>query len=153
MSNPTVEKLRTLLSKATAAPWTVTHNPLNEETRVYAGDAERAFLDGRVLRGERHDGDLIAALRNAAPSLLDAFERLVEESKYWRKIAVEDCDGIPEDAPVAATDAALEKLSQAGGGEAIPDQDAPQENVPIGTCRKCGTLIYIELGYCGGCQP
>lgn len=30
------------------------------------------------------------------------------------------------------------------------DDDEPQ---PIGYCEDCGTPVYSELGFCGGCHP
>ena len=69
-------RLRALHAAATQGKWETTHNSLHEESRVYAGAHLRAFLDGRVLLGQREDADSIAANHNALPSLLACVDAL-----------------------------------------------------------------------------
>lgn len=71
-----LDRLRALHAAATPGPWDVTHNTLHEESRVYAGAHLRAFLDGRVLLGQREDADSIAANHNALPALLACVDAL-----------------------------------------------------------------------------
>ena len=86
MTDDTLKVLRDLLAKATPGPWTITTE-----------DDRRDGLNSRLLHAGRHgmlaiirtehqggyfgsaNAELIAALRNAAPDLLDTIERLTRE--------------------------------------------------------------------------
>lgn len=37
--------------------------------------------------------------------------------------------------------------------EAAIEARAPLTNKPIGNCPHCGTPVYTDVGFCGGCRP
>lgn len=116
---PIIARLKAASAKATKGPLVVWDDALNERWKLTTKKGTNGSTDDPsgaqwvASVYEEEDAYLIALTRNSIDPLLKAFEAAMEEIAYWRKIAVDDCDGIPEDAPDKATDLALRELGEA----------------------------------------
>jgi hypothetical protein len=83
-----VDRLRDLLGKATPGPW---ETSVDYSGRYAVACVKKAGLPACLCDWENeHDFHMIAALRNAAPALLDRIEALEREVRGWRECALYD---------------------------------------------------------------
>ena len=78
---PTRDQLRALANAATPGPWSYPGEILGLPcSTVFAGDPKRTHAAYVAAMGP-HDGEFIAAARNALPALLDALDQAEAEVK------------------------------------------------------------------------
>lgn len=93
-----IDKLRALLAKMTPGPWAVRAGQKSDE--LFLQDGDRGGRIARLWNGRRRrndDAEGIAALRNAAPALLDELEqarqRIAELADHLAIVYMAACPG------------------------------------------------------------
>lgn len=113
-----VERLRRLLEKASRGPWTLGGE--GRECHRYIGNCIApavARMRAHYAKDRKRDGDLICALRNAAPALLKCVEAAKAIDKQMSQSEAMDSD--PKWQPIGAYPidslrAALRELEREG---------------------------------------